>query len=270
MKSGFKYRTTAAWFGVARPDLGWVPPLRYLARRRELLRIAALWPRGASVLEVGCGAGAFLHDLTRMGFDVTGVESSDDARALAVAMRDAESLGWEIHRDTSGIRTSFEVIGAFDVVEHIEDDVAALRQWRELTVPGGILCISVPAHRDWWSAGDVWAGHFRRYDRSDVHRLLAASGWKVERTIAYGFPSASVSEWLGRPYYARALARRGLVQRHAATAKSGIDRRPYLSLWPILGSALGGLLIRGLLAAQSFRWPERMASGYIVVARAGE
>lgn len=267
MSLGFEARSGTSWFGVARPDLGWVPPLRYLARRRELLRAAAGWPMGSRVLEIGCGAGAFLHDLKRMGFDVTGVETSNEARALALSLRDAESGTWAIHDDIKRIDARFDVIGAFDVVEHIEDDAGALLQWRDLAGPNAMLCVSVPAHRGWWGSGDVWAGHFRRYDRIDIELLLKRSGWLVEEIIPYGFPVASLTEWLGRIYYSRSLSRQGQIRREGATAKSGIDRAPYLRFWPVLGSVPVGWVFRAILSLQSIPWPEQWCAGYIAIAR---
>lgn len=263
-----KSSVTARWYGIARPDLGWVPPLRYLSRRRELFGIARSWPRGARVAEIGCGAGAFLHDLSGMGFDVTGVETSEEARALAVALREAQSGSWPIHDDIVRLEGAFDVIAAFDVLEHIEDDAAFLESLRRFAKPGALLCVSVPAHRRWWGPGDVWAGHFRRYDREDLIQLIERAGWSVERIVPYGFPIASATELLGRPYYARIVARRGETTAQDATALSGIDRRPYISFWPILGSRVGGLIVRATLALQAVAWPERWSAGYIAVARA--
>lgn len=268
MSARSNVRSDLPWFGVARPDLGWVPSLRYLSRRRELLGLVRFWPKGARVAEFGCGAGAFLHDLSDLGFDVTGVETSDDARVLAISLRDAEAGTWPIHDDVRLLDGSFDVIAAFDVLEHIEDDIAALKKWRERVLPGGLLCISVPAHRRWWGPGDVWAGHFRRYDRQELHQRLRDSGWAVDRIVPYGFPIASSTELLGRPYYARALARGGSISLEGATARSGIDRRPYVSFWPVLGSRVGGWAVRAMLALQSAPWPERWGAGYIAIARA--
>lgn len=267
MNVGGRGQSHASSFGVARPDLGWVPSLRYLSRRRELLKIASRWRGKARVLEIGCGAGAFLHDLTQMGHEVTGVETSSEARALALSLRDSENGAWAIHDDVGQLDGRFDVIGAFDVIEHIDDDVDTLVRWQKLACAGAALCISVPAHRHWWGPGDVWAGHFRRYDRMDVDALLRKSGWDVEEVVPYGFPIASLTEWIGRIYYSRSLSRNERCRREGATAKSGIDREPYLRLWPVLGSVPFRWAIRCVLSLQSISWPEQWSAGYIVVAR---
>src|SRR3546814_6549126 len=69
---------------------------------------------------------------------------------------------------------------AFEVLEHIEDDHAALRQWLGWLKPGGILLMSVPAHPSQWNAADVWAGHFRRYRKRELLGLVEENVLELE------------------------------------------------------------------------------------------
>src|SRR3546814_10271932 len=71
------------------------------------------------------------------------------------------------------------MVCAFDVLEHIEDDRLAIQEWIRWLAPNGKTILSVPAHRSRWGAGDVWAGHYRRYDRNDVEQLLVSCGMEV-------------------------------------------------------------------------------------------
>jgi SAM-dependent methyltransferase len=76
---------------------------------------------------------------------------------------------------------SFDVVGAFDVVEHCVDDVAAVRELARVLVPGGHLLLSVPAYSWAWSDHDVRAGHHRRYTRTRIARVVEEAELAVGR-----------------------------------------------------------------------------------------
>src|SRR3954447_25969490 len=81
----------------------------------------------------------------------------------------------------------FEVVAAFDVVEHCEDDVRALVELTRVLRPGGRLLLSVPAYQWAWSDHDVRAGHYRRYTRPALEQLVEVAGLTVLRaTYAFG------------------------------------------------------------------------------------
>jgi SAM-dependent methyltransferase len=81
---------------------------------------------------------------------------------------------------------AFDVVAAFDVVEHCEDDALALAELARVLVPGGRLLLSVPAYQWAWSDHDVRAGHYRRYRRGQLVRLVGAAGLDVQRAT-YAF-----------------------------------------------------------------------------------
>ena len=81
---------------------------------------------------------------------------------------------------------SFDVVAAFDVVEHCEDDARAVSELLRVLVPGGRLMVSVPAYGWAWSDHDVQAGHYRRYTRRQVVRLVEGAGATVTRST-YAF-----------------------------------------------------------------------------------
>jgi SAM-dependent methyltransferase len=82
---------------------------------------------------------------------------------------------------------AFDVVSAFDVVEHCDDDALALRELARVLAPGGRMLLSVPAYQWAWSDHDVQAGHYRRYTRGRLRRVVEGAGLDVVRsTHAFG------------------------------------------------------------------------------------
>ncbi len=147
--------------------------------RREILsdyltREAGL-PKDARILEIGCGTGHNLPMLARFG-TVEAIEIDPVARGIA-----SERLGKPVSAAPlpalPGIeRGAYDLIAVLDVVEHIEDDVAALAAMRGCLKPGGKILITVPAHQWLWSAHDVVNHHHRRYSKTTLNTAIAAAG----------------------------------------------------------------------------------------------
>lgn len=252
--------------GIVAPDAGWVPPIRYLLRRARILELLRKQPVGR-LLEVGCGAGALLCDLTRRGYAAQGLETSD--KALPVAARLAEITASPHHVSStpqSDWQSTFNMVCAFDVLEHIEDDRLAIQEWIRWLAPNGKMILSVPAHRSRWGAGDVWAGHYRRYDRNDVEQLLVSCGMEVEHLECYGFPLANATELLGNIAYRRMIARRSDQSKEQATASSGVDRRSYARLVGLICSIPGQAAMSVAMALQAMASRTNWGSGYLLMA----
>jgi SAM-dependent methyltransferase len=86
---------------------------------------------------------------------------------------------------------SFDLVCAMDVIEHIEDDVGALRELARVLAPNGTLLISVPLHRSHWTAFDEFVGHCRRYEPAELTSLLGRCGLWVEYSAIYGMQPRS-------------------------------------------------------------------------------
>lgn len=147
--------------------------------RREILadylkRYGGL-PADARILEIGCGTGHNLPMLARFG-TVEAIEIDDAARAIA-----SERLGKPIASaplpQLTGIeRGAYDLIAVLDVVEHIEDDVAALKAMGDCLKPRGKILITVPAHQWMWSAHDTVNHHHRRYSKATLSAAIAKAG----------------------------------------------------------------------------------------------
>lgn len=102
---------------------------------------------------------------------------------------------------------SFDVVSAFDVIEHFADDARLLHEIRRVLKPDGRLILSVPAYQWAWSDFDESAGHFRRYTKRSMQRLLERNGFVVERAT-YAFMGTFLPFLMDR-LTARVLSRQG-------------------------------------------------------------
>ena len=154
----------------------------FVARRRILRdRIAALGlPRGARILEAGCGPGGNLPMLAEFG-EVTGFEPNDGARRIAEQRTGLSVRGGTLPDDGLFPPDSFDLVVAFDVIEHIEDDAGAVRSLARLLKPGAAFVMTVPAYAWLWSSHDEHHHHKRRYTRSPVRQLVESAGLEVEK-----------------------------------------------------------------------------------------
>jgi SAM-dependent methyltransferase len=137
----------------------------------------------ARILDAGCGSGRTLIDLQRSG-EVHGIELSEEAAAVArdrgpfdVRVGRVEQLPWE--------DGTFELITCLDVIEHLPDDVAALRELRRVSRPGGWLLVTVPAYPALWSQHDTANHHYRRYRRGPLRTAATSAGWQLHRLTSF-------------------------------------------------------------------------------------
>jgi SAM-dependent methyltransferase len=114
----------------------------------------------------------------------------------------------------------FDCVLALEVLEHIEDDVAALRRWVSWLKPSGHLLLSVPAHMSKWTPADELGGHWRRYERSELRERLQAGGLSVLTVWSYGFPVTAVTVPLRRILYRSREMKASRVER---TLESSFD-----------------------------------------------
>jgi SAM-dependent methyltransferase len=162
-----------------------------------------------SVLEVGAGQGAVGVRLA-MRYDYVGIEPDPISCRRLRERLDRAGRGEAVCGEVASLdgRASFDLICAFEVLEHIEDDRAALVEWLDYLRPGGWLLVSVPGRPAHFGVADELAGHYRRYAPRDLRRLLAEAGLGVPSVKTYGFPAGYVLE-AGRNFLAKRSRRSG-------------------------------------------------------------
>ena len=157
----------------------------YIGRRRILSAFVEdickrVTDRRPRLLDVGCGTGANLLMLSRYG-EAEGVDVSADALAFCrergldrVKQGAGEDLPYEDGR--------FDLVTALDVVEHMDDDLAGVKEMYRVLRPGGHVLIFVPTFMFLWGVQDDVSHHRRRYRLPELRRVLEQAGFEVERS----------------------------------------------------------------------------------------
>jgi SAM-dependent methyltransferase len=132
------------------------------------------------ILDCGCGTGALLSELGPAA-PAVGVDLSEVALALSHGRGLRDLVRADFAEGLPFASEAFDAVTALDVVEHVAADGGLMAELRRVLRPGGLLIVSVPAHRWMWSYWDDMAGHHHRYSRAEIVAKLAKAGFRVER-----------------------------------------------------------------------------------------
>lgn len=141
-------------------------------------------PDGARILDAGCGSGRNMELLDAYGV-VSGLEPSQDGVDAARARGVGEVFRGSLLEPLPFGDATFDLAVCLDVLEHLSEDGAALRELRRVVKPGGRLVLTVPAYPLLWSDHDVLAHHHRRYTRSSLLAAALAAGWSEPRMTGF-------------------------------------------------------------------------------------
>lgn len=168
----------------------------FVAKRRILAATAKPYlTKRTQLLDVGCGTGVILQHFKAKGIAVTGIDFSKEALRFCRkrGLKDVRQVDLEKPLPKMG---RFDIIIAADVIEHLNDDLGALKRIHGLLKQDGVLIVSVPAYQWMWSSHDVALHHKRRYTAKRLRAVMRKAGYKVERltytnTFTF-FPAAAV------------------------------------------------------------------------------
>lgn len=139
-----------------------------------------------SFLEVGCGTAFVLSGISK-AYPRTNLYGSEYFEEGLVHARKRIPAATFLQIDATAMAdvARYDVIGAFDVIEHIEQDELALKNLSRALVPGGSLLVSVPQHKWLWSEVDEFACHVRRYTRRELVQKIEAAGLSVKYSSSF-------------------------------------------------------------------------------------
>ena len=188
-----------------------------------------------SVLEIGCGQGGFGARLS-VGRDYLGVDpDAESARTARLRIGDAGQVLTGNVEDVVAPGRLFDLVCAFEVLEHLEGDRAALGRWVEHVRPGGWLMLSTPAFQNRFGAWDEIVGHYRRYEPEQLRGLLEERGLVDVEVVVFGAPLGFALEAVRNAVGRRRLSR-------ARGGPSSVEGRPDAPSMQELTSASGRLL----------------------------
>jgi SAM-dependent methyltransferase len=227
----------------------------YWFRARNRLIIWALrrfFPDLRDYLEVGCGTGYVLSAVEAAFTDARTVGGEAHAAGLDQAARRVRRSGLlQLDAARMPFRECFDVVGCFDVLEHIDDDASVLRECRAALRHGGGILVTVPQHRFLWSAADEYAGHVRRYTRAELLGKLRAAGLRPVLVTSF---------------VALLLPAMALARRRQRALDSRYDPEAEFALGPLANALLEGVLdFERALIALGMRFP--LGGSLLVAAR---
>lgn len=160
-------------------------------------QIQANLASGYRVLEVGCGTGNVLRVLERTcrNGSVIGMDLFSEGLVFARQRTKCSLVQGDVQMPPFDVQ--FDLVGVFDVLEHLPNDTEILRNLSSLLAPGGKLILTVPAHMSLWSYFDVASHHCRRYELREMQQKLTEAGYTIDYVTQYMaviFPLM----WLGR------------------------------------------------------------------------
>jgi SAM-dependent methyltransferase len=234
-----------------------------IAREIELVDIH-------DVLEIGPGEGALACRLA-VGHRYTGVELSERTRQVTAARLAAQGTPGRLLSSLDDLAPDerFDLVCAFEVIEHIDDDARALAAWVRHLRPGGLLLLSTPADPERFGAHDVLAGHFRRYEPETLAQLARDNGLRDIRVFHTGYP-------MGYPLErARHLLASRRLAAHGVDFATGVDAQQVAAHTERSSSLLqppGWSAKATRVASAPGRWAQRLSpdrgTGLVLSARA--
>jgi len=176
-------------------DERWFPQLAareaasFWFRSRNALIVWALgrhFPSARDLLDVGCGTGYVLAGIAEAAAPLSLQASDAQSSGLAFARdRVPQAHLYQLDARSLPFDREFDVVGAFDVIEHLDEDERVLSEMWRAVRPGGGALITVPQHRWLWSAEDDAGGHKRRYTRRELVAKVERAGFTVERVTSF-------------------------------------------------------------------------------------
>jgi SAM-dependent methyltransferase len=188
--------------------------------------IARYFPGVRSLFDAGCGTGGVLRAL-RAALPHLRLSAGDaHVSGLAFARRQLPDVSFvQLDVRQMPFDGEFDLVGLFDVLEHLDDEMHVLREIHRATRPGGGLIVTVPQHRWLWSALDEYSHHRRRYSRGDLLTKIRRAGFTIDR----------VTSFMALTLPAQLAAR--LRKRRLATLDPGAE----LALGPAVNGVLGAI-----------------------------
>jgi SAM-dependent methyltransferase len=201
---------------------------------RELIQLTKV----NNFIEFGCGNGELSYFLCSLGFKGVGVDFSDQALEIARNRMERYISDGSFRLVKSNIEEKLELGEKFDlgismmVIEHIENDCKVINNIRESLTFNGSIILGVPGRMECWGIEDETVGHFRRYDKVGLERLLKSEGFEIVRNWSVTVPVSNFLLFVSNFLISRFENRKKEFSKIDQTKHSGIRGIPFKTVFP--------------------------------------
>lgn len=163
-------------------------------------RTASLWQliknkiKGKKILDIGCGSGHYVLEILKSKKEICAIDNSREMIELTNYLLSKNGFSEKaMLADVCKIKLNqfenkkFDSVLCLDVIEHIENDISALKSIIPLLSPNGILILSVPAIKRLYGKRDKHIGHYRRYSKKELKNKLSQNGFKIKKIFYWNF-----------------------------------------------------------------------------------
>lgn len=207
---------------------------RHLYRENLIINFVKEVLKKGKILDAGCGSGSLSLALAKLGFKVSAFDLSDDCVSMVRQKITEKGLDDFISvkkGDATKIAfpdETFDVVISGEVLEHISDDNAVIRECNRVLKNGGICVVTVPINPKLWDLSDEIAGHVRRYKSSELIKLFKDNGFVIEKIRFWGFPIMKLYHKLFFIFWVKKIINKTEQQRKAYFF-TRIGKNKYLS-----------------------------------------
>ena len=190
-------------------------------RNECIISAVKCFPPNGPILDVGGGNGYVTRRMIDEGFNAILLEPGPLGALNAKTQRHIPDVICSTLENAHFIPNSLDAIGLFDIIEHIEKDQEFIKHVYAILKPGGLLYITTPAHQWLWSLSDLYAQHFRRYDKEMIEKLLEGKFDIFFFTYFFGWLVFPIFFLRVIPFRFRLLRKKNLLGSEAEHGASG-------------------------------------------------
>lgn len=243
--------------------LKWAPSITYLHRRLIFLKNIKKFKNFKNILEIGSGSGSILAEINRVypKIKTYSMEHSHKAKQMINHFSPKSMLIENFKKS----KKKYDAIIFLEVMEHVKDDNIFLKNIYKNLNKNGLIFLSVPAHKNKWSIIDIWAGHYRRYEKNQLINFLTENNFKIQTINSYGYPICNFAHFVSRFFKKNKIQTK--KKRSVLNQESGIDRNIEFLIFKIVKIFPLSYIIHIICYTQLLFYKLDLGIGYFVIAQ---
>jgi len=192
-------------WGKRKIILDTINPRHFFGRFLLTRKLTKLRKEIKNVCDIGCGVGLLSNSLGKKGFKVHGYDMDKNAIKLARLNKSKNTEFFVGNVYNLKNKSKYDAVISTSMLEHVKDDVKALKNMNKVMKPGGYLLLGVPYQMKYWTIQDKMWGHYRRYEKKELEHKLKLAGFDVKKIRYIGYPT---TKWFYFSFYLPAAKRK--------------------------------------------------------------